>query len=259
MDLKLDRKIALITASTNGIGKAVAEMFLEEGATVIINGRNYDRLKIIENTLSEKYGKERIFSVFGDASDSKTIADIVYFIDNHWGKIDILIPCVGTGKPETEDKLDENEWNRIFNINLLCNVKLIKSCLPLLQKANAPAITLISSVVSLSRASAPYSYAAAKSAILSLNSYLAGDFAKVGIRSNCVVPGNVFFHGGRWEELRKQNPMETDYYIKNNVPMARFGLPEEIANAIVFLSSERASFINGAVLTVDGGQNRSLK
>lgn len=259
MDLKLDGKIALITASTNGIGKAVAELFLEEGATVIINGRNYDRLKIIENTLAEKYGKGHIFSVIGDATNDKTITNIASFIDNHWGKIDILIPCVGTGKPETDDQLDENEWYRILNINLLSNVKLIKSCLPLLQNANTPVITLISSVVSLSRTSAPYSYAAAKSAILSLNSYLAGDFIKVGIRSNCVVPGNVFFSGGRWEELRKQNTKETDSYIKNNVPMARFGLPEEIANAIVFLSSERASFINGAVLTVDGGQNRSLK
>ncbi|MBE6015711.1 MAG: SDR family oxidoreductase [Lachnospiraceae bacterium] len=259
MDLGLRDKKVIITASSNGIGKATALAFANEGAKVLINGRNPQKLSAVKNEISTCYGEDSVLSVCGDATTDETRDKIIREAHDKWGSIDILIPCVGSGKSESENPLSLDEWNRLLNINLLCNVGLIDKCISLLQKGNDPVITMISSVVAISRASAPASYAAAKSGILTLNNYLAAEYKNTGIRVNCVVPGNVYFTGGRWEEIRNADVKGTDEYINSNVPMNRFGKPEEIADAIVFMSSKRASFINGAVLTVDGGQNGGIK
>ena len=172
--------------------------------------------------------------------------------------LDIVVPCVGTGKANTQDGLDITEWKHMMNANLYGGVSLIHDCISLLNKSSQPCIVLVSSVVALSRAEAPCAYSASKNAILSLNSYMAGEYGKMGIRVNCVVPGNIKFPNGRWEYLEKENPEKVKKYIEEMVPMNRFGAPEEVANAIVFLASSGASYTNGAVLTVDGGQNRSI-
>ena len=258
MDLGLaDRKV-IITASSGGIGKAVAETFLEEGARVLINGRNNEKLDLVARYLSDKYGADNITAVAGDATKPDTVDKIVSKAESIWGMADILIPCAGTGKPVASDRLDIGEWEHMMNANTYAPVMLIKSSIPLLKKGSDPNVVLISSAVALGRSSAPVAYASAKGAILTLTSYLAGMYSDTRIRVNAVAPGNVYFEGGRWEELKNADPKGTDDYIKANVPMNRFATPQEIADSVVFLASGRSSFSNGAVLTVDGGQNRSI-
>lgn len=116
---------------------------------------------------------------------------------------------------------------------------------------------MLSSLAAYNRISAPYAYAAAKQAISVFSKYLSDDYAKKNIRVNSVVPGNVYYKGGRWEELVKQDEIGVKEYIENSVPLKRFATPDEIADAILFLASECASFITGTSLIVDGGQNRS--
>ncbi len=258
MDLGLSGKKVLITASAGGIGLATAKAFLEEGASVIINGRNPDRLDKAARELSKQYGKDRVLVLPGDAKALDTIKNAVSLIEEKWGYLDILIPCAGSGKPISDDRLDIDEWKHMMDVNLFDSVEIIRACRPMLGKADSPSIVLVSSVTAYTKAKAPYAYAAAKSALVTLAGYMADDAAKEGLRINCVVPGNVYFEGGRWEELKNLDPEGTDRYIESSVPMNRFGTPEEIADSIVFLASKRSSFTTGTVLVVDGGQNRAV-
>ncbi len=259
MELGLKGKRVLITASSAGIGKATAIVFLEEGASVMINGRNSEKLETVAQELSNRYDSGNVIAIKGDATKPETMHDMVSTLENAWGAVDILVPCVGTGKPIAEDRLDISEWKYMAEINEYAPVTLIQQCIPLLKRGSDPAIVLVSSIVALSRVSGPVAYASAKGALLILTSYLSGMYAETGIRVNAVAPGNVLFAGGRWEELKKNDPAGTKEYIDSNVPMGRFGTPEEIADSIVFLASARSSFTNGAILVVDGGQNRSIK
>ena len=257
MNLGLEKKIVLITASSAGIGKATAMAFLQEGAIVILNGRNRERLKEVQCKLGEEFGKERVWAFCGDACEDNIIKEFKEYVKSKWGRLDILVPNIGTGKPTGEGKLSISEWQFMMEKNLFGTVSLIHEFEELLCAGKNASIILVSSIAAYERGNAPYAYAAAKRGLLALNKYLAGDFARKNIRINCVVPGNIYFPGGRWEELYQKDSEGVSRFIKENVPLNRFGSPEEIASSIVFLASEKSMFTSGAELVVDGGQKRS--
>lgn len=256
MDLGLRDKNVLITASSQGIGFSTAESFLKEGANVLLSGRNAEKLQKSCSVLQEKYGKERTYYFEGDVLKEDSILRCRQYIEKIWGKLDVLVPNLGSGKPISDDRLDIKEWEMLININLLSAVRLIREFSEMLSHSDNGSIILISSIVAYERLHAPYAYAASKNAIRTLSNYLAGDLANQFIRVNCVVPGNIMFSGGRWEELYNCDKDGVQSYINTEVPLKRFGRPEEIADAIVFLSSERARFITGAELVIDGGQKK---
>jgi len=258
MDLGLKDKKVLITASSGGIGFATARTFLEEGAKVIINGKNEEKLNIALNDLISVYGKGRVDGFLGDVTDNKQIIKLKDYIENKYGSIDILISNLGSGKPLSKNHLDTNEWIRFLEINLLSSVKLTDQFIPVLEKQMSGSIIFISSIAGIERLPSPFGYAAAKSGLFSLTKCLSASLAEKNIRVNCIVPGNVFFEGGRWDELLKHNPDIESDYIKKEVPMKRFAKAEEIADSIVFVSSPKSSFTTGAVLVIDGGQTRSF-
>ncbi len=257
MDLGLRDKNVMITASSQGIGFSTAESFLKEGANVLLNGRNEEKLKHSYKILCDKYGSGHVACFTGDITVADTISQCRSYIEDTWGRLDVLVPNLGSGIPICEDKLDIKEWETLINVNLLPAVKVIREFTEILSLSDNGSIILISSIVAYERMRAPYAYAAAKNAIRTLSKYLAGDLAERSVRVNCVVPGNIMFEGGRWEELYNNDKEGTEAYINREVPLKRFGRPEEIADAIVFLASERARFITGAELVIDGGQKRS--
>lgn len=256
MDLGLRDKNVLITASSQGIGFAAAESFLREGANVLLSGRKEEKLKQRCEELREKFGNERVFFFLGDISKENIILQCQSYVKKIWGRLDVLIPNLGSGKPIGDDRLNIKEWEMLMDVNLMSAVRLIREFSELLSLSGQGSIILISSIAACERISAPYAYAASKNAIRTLGNYLAGDLADKSIRVNCVIPGNVMFPGGRWEELYNRDVDGVRRYINKEVPLKRFGRPEEIADAIVFLASERAGFITGAELVVDGGQKR---
>lgn len=256
MDLGLKNKKVLITASSQGIGFSTAESFLKEGADVLLNGRDQKKLKCSCDSLQKKYGSGRVYCFHGDMTQEDMIAQCQNYIGEIWGRLDILVSNLGSGKPISDDRLDIKEWEALIDVNLLSAVRLIREFSEMLSLSGNGNIILISSIVAYERMHAPYAYAASKSAVRTLGNYLAGDLAGKSIRVNCVVPGNVMFPGGRWEELYNRDTNGVKSYIDAEVPLKRFGKPEEIADAIVFLASERARFITGAELVVDGGQKR---
>lgn len=256
MDLGLRDKNVLITASSQGIGLATAEGFLKEGANVIVNGRNREKLLQQYDMLQKKFGHEKVCYFAGDMSEEACLLQCRDYIKDIWGTLDILIPNLGSGKPVSKDKLDIKEWESLLNVNLLSAVRITGIFSDLLSLSGNGSIIFLSSIAAYERIHAPYAYAASKNAVRTLSCYLAGDLADKSIRVNCVVPGNIMFPGGRWEELHNQDKAGVENYIHTEVPLKRFGKPEEIADAIVFLASERAGFITGAELVIDGGQKR---
>lgn len=257
MNLGLEGKQVFISASTGGIGLAVADAFLEEGANVIVNGRDECKLKEVVDKLQKSYGSNRVLGLSGDMAEEKDVQEICDKIGKKYGALDCLVANLGTGKPITEDKLDLDEWNHMTKMNLFSDVSLLRYSRPLLAEKGA-SIVLVSSLAACERIAAPPAYAVAKAGVSVLVSYLAPELAKKNVRINAVAPGNIYFHGGRWEELLKADESAVKEYIESDVPMKRFGTPEEIADTVVFLSSERAGFTTGTVMCVDGGQNRSL-
>ena len=258
MQTGLTGKVAAITASTNGIGYASARMFLEEGASVVVNGRNEETLRKACRLLKKEFGDGRVFGFCGDASKEKDIASFRVYVHDTFGKIDCLVANAGCGRPLAEHRLDSTEWEKGFHINLFNTVSLVREFENMWESREGGNIIMISSLAACDRIEAPYAYAAAKEGVKVLTKYLADDYAERNVRVNCVIPGNVLFPGGRWEELMERDRSGTEKYIRENVPLRRFAKPEEVAAAVVFLASDRASFITGTSIIVDGGQKRGI-
>lgn len=254
MDLGLKNKRVLITGACQGIGLATAEEFLREGAVVWITGRDELKLQAAKRQLEKCCDSECVRAFCGDAANAEDIHRLLQMIEQEWDGLDVVVPNIGTGKPLDSNPLSMDEWNRLFEINLLGGIRLIEASLDLLKRCEGN-IVMISSIVSRQIFGTSYAYAASKSSILTFVKYLAKDLAKDRVRVNCVLPGNVLFDGGRWEEIIAQREQETYESIHLTVPMQRFGRPEEIASGIAFLASSRASFITGSFLTIDGGQS----
>jgi len=258
MDLGLKDKVVLITGSSRGIGKTIASSFLEEGTRVIITGRDRTTLNETLEEFLNQYGTEFVYAYQGDMTNLDEIAKCVNLAVNKFNKIDILIANIGTGKSKPGLEADQSEWERIIKLNLMGSINIVKEIVPLMKKNGGGSIVLISSIAGCEVLGAPITYSAAKSGLISSSKNLSHLLAKDNIRVNTVAPGNIFFKGGRWEEIIQENPDIIENYIKRNVPMQRFGKSQEIADAVLFLASERASFITGACLVVDGGETRSI-
>lgn len=255
MELDLCDKNVFITASTNGIGKAAAEAFLREGATVIINGHNEKRLMDVLTEFRKKYGEKKVYAICADMSEEIAIKEATGKIREYLSHIDVVVGNLGTGKPVLKDKFDVREWKYMLKMNLLSAVGLIQNVRDLFSEVGG-SVVIIASLAAHDRIGAPPAYAASKAGIVSLVKYAAPILAEQNIRINAVSPGNIFFEGGRWEELMVQNSAGTKEYIEKEVPMKRFGKAEEIAETLLFLCSDKSSFTTGAIVQVDGGQGK---
>ena len=255
MELGLNGKRVFITGGTRGIGLATAKAFLREGSDIYLNGHNASRLHAVCKKLKEETGSEAV-PCFGDMTSTDAVGNLRETLQTD--SLDIAVMNLGNGKAEDKNGLSPDEWRRFYEINTISAVNVLNQLYPLLKKGKNASVVLIASVVARERSSAPAGYAAAKGAILTLCRYLSAEWAGNGIRVNAVVPGNVKFPGGRWEEILAADKAGTLDYIRRAVPMNRFGTPDEIADAVLFLASERAAFITGAMLNVDGGQQSAI-
>jgi 3-oxoacyl-[acyl-carrier protein] reductase len=258
VDLKLASKNVVITASTSGIGRHIAEGFLCEGANVMLSGRDKEKGVLLCNEFSKKYPNSQVYFFPGDLTEAGARNSLVAYAKQTMKQIDILVGNLGSGKPLALNPLAAEELYRFMDVNFISQAAIVDCFLPMLQEQQKGGIVLISSIAGLESTGAPYGYAAAKSGLVMLCKSMAKDLAGKGIRINCVAPGNVYFEGGRWEEKIKENEAAVLEYINKSVPMKRFAEPEEIADAVLFLSSERASFTTGHILVVDGGETRSI-
>ena len=178
-------------------------------------------------------------------------------IIKEWEGLDIIVANVGSGKSVSETILDSKHWDYVFSLNFDSALNTAREFYPLLLSSKGNLI-FISSIVGLEAFGAPTDYSVAKTAVIAFSKNFARKVAVDGVRVNCIAPGNIYFEGGTWDDKIQSDSHRIEHLIETTVPMQRFGKPEEIADAVLFLSSERASFITGALLRVDGGQTTGL-
>ena len=257
MDLNLRDKVVLVSGSSQGIGFAIARAFLHEGAKVVITGRGARPLQEASTFLEGEADGSRVASVLGDMTQESDVRNALDHAVSAFGGIDTVVANMGSGVAHGGWDLDQNDWQASLSINLVGGMTLASAALPHLIPRKGASITFISSIAGVEAINAPVTYSAAKAALQGAMKNLARLVAPDGVRVNAVAPGNVLFPGGSWEQKLAERGAFFEQYIQSEVPLQRFGRPEEIADAVVFLASERASFITGACLVVDGGQTRS--
>jgi 3-oxoacyl-[acyl-carrier protein] reductase len=252
VNLQLSGKKILVTGSSQGIGAAIAIAFLDEGADVVIVSRGEEKLSVLASELQSKYGESRVIHTTCDCSDTESLEGLRRFIISEWGRLDIVVANVGDGKSVPEAIPSDEEWVRTWNSNFESALQTSRVFVPELKKSKGN-LLFISSITALEAFGAPVDYSTAKTAVVAFAKNIARKLAKE-VRVNVLAPGNVNFPGSSWDKKIKSDPERIKILIENTVPMNRFGTPEEIADAAVFLCSEKANFITGSVLVIDGGQ-----
>ena len=258
MNLDLKERIAFIAGSSRGIGKAISRSFLQEGARVVISGRQKEAVDLTAGELQNEFNHDSIISIVGDLTDTETIQKSLRKVAEKWGGIDVVVANIGSGTAKMGWQLNVSDWASVFALNFFGTTTLMNEAIPYLAKRGRSSAVIVSSIAGVEGTNAPLAYSSAKAALLNYGKNLSRIVASDGIRVNVVAPGNILFEGGSWEKHVKNRPEEVAHYIKAEVPMARFGKPEEIADFVVFLSSSRASFATGSCIVVDGGQTRAI-
>ena len=252
MNLNLDNKKVLITGASRGIGLAVAESFLQEDAKTCLVSRGSKALFENEKKLQDIYGLENSFACKCDCTNIESLNSLKNRVKDKWGSLDIIIVNVGDGRSVPDALPDDEQWQKTWNSNFESALQTARTFLPMLEKSKG-CLLFISSIAGLEAFGAPTDYSTAKTAIIALAKNMARKLAP-DVRVNVIAPGNVYFEGGSWDEKIKQDKKRVDEIIKSTVPMNRFATPQEIADSALFLCSDRASFITGTALVIDGGQ-----
>ncbi len=252
MDLGLRGKKAIITGGTRGIGRAVASLLAAEGCDVAICARNKGPVDETVAALARAGVKATGGAV--DVADLAALRIWVAEAAEALGGLDIFVANVSA----LAQGMDEAAWRRGFEIDVMGTVFGIEAALPILEHSDAGSIVVVGSTAMAEVYGPTRSYAAIKATLVPYVKGLARNLADKHVRANMVSPGNVFFTGGVWDIVRQRNPEMFASMLARN-PTGRMGTPEEVANAVVFLASPRASFITGTNLIVDGALTQRVQ
>jgi 3-oxoacyl-[acyl-carrier protein] reductase len=242
MDLGLNEKVCAVTGSTGGIGLATAELLRAEGATVVTSGRSADGIGDLH--------------VSADLARPGEPERVVAATLERFGRLDVLVNNVGWAEIHRFDELDEEVWERSWQINVMSAVRALRAALPAMQDGGGGVVVNVASTAGKRPSASMPEYSVMKAAMLSLSRLVADVYAKDGIRCNAVTPGPTATEAwlGR-NGLAEQQGARDEVLAKVGAgrPLGRLAEPHEIAAAIVFLCSERASYVTGAAWSVDGG------
>lgn len=249
MDLGLRGKCAIVTGASKGIGRAIAVRLAEEGANLAICARSEEPLRAAESDL-----RTRGVKVHASVCDVGRPEALDAFLEAAYGALgaaDILVnnaTAFGFGD-------DPAGWQSSLDVDLMAAVRGSWKVVPWMRAAGGGVIVHVSSISGL-EAGSPPAYAAAKAALVSHAKSLALQLAPLRIRVNAIAPGSIDFPGGAWDRLRQVDPEYYDSVVKT-IPWGRMGTPDEIADVAAFLVSDRARWVTGACLVVDGGQHKA--
>ncbi|MCL0031916.1 SDR family NAD(P)-dependent oxidoreductase [Dehalococcoidia bacterium] len=257
MDLGITGKVALVTGGSRGLGKQSALSLAKEGCKVSLCARNIDEL---ENVVSDL--RKNGYDALGIEADVTTVQGIETFYEksvNAFGQVDIVVNNVGgTIGGRDFDTTSDEDWINTINLNLMSAVRLTRWVVPDMKQRQWGRIVNIASIWGR-ESGGGMTYMAAKAALIAFSKHLGLSLAADNILVNSIAPGSIKFPGGGWDRFVNNNTEEVvENFIKNQLPMGKFGWPEPVGDTVAFLCSERADLITATSITVDGGQSRSL-
>ncbi|KMK74941.1 SDR family NAD(P)-dependent oxidoreductase [Alkalihalobacillus pseudalcaliphilus] len=252
MDLQLTGKKVLVTGGSKGIGQAISLAFLTEGAIVAVVARSES------DWMKELHGfhSERFLFIKADLMDESKRVEVVKEVESTFGAVDILINNVGGSNGEQVSNTELALFEEALQLNYLSAVHMSQLVLPNMKVRGSGVIINISSIFGRESGGKP-TYNSAKAAMISFTKAIADEVIKDGIRVNGVAPGAILHPNGNWQRRLEQEPEGIKQFVREQIPGGRFGTVEEIANVVLFLSSEKASWVVGATLNVDGGQSKA--
>jgi NAD(P)-dependent dehydrogenase (short-subunit alcohol dehydrogenase family) len=251
MDLGLKGKKAVITGGSRGIGRAIANLLIAEGADVAICARDAEA---VDKAVAELSANGKAIGAGVDVADKEALQSWVTSAAEELGGIDILVPNVSAGGGQ----MDENGWRANLDVDILGTTHAIEAAMPFLQASDAGSIVVIGTTAAVEDFLGPQTYNAMKAALIVHSQGLAQALASSGIRVNAVSPGPIFIEGGAWDFI-KNNMADIYNSTLANQPSGRMGSAGEVANAVVFLASPAASWVTGVNLIVDGGFTKRVQ
>ncbi|MFH1996538.1 MAG: SDR family oxidoreductase [Candidatus Omnitrophota bacterium] len=260
MDFGIDGKYALVTGGSHGIGRSIAAMLAGEGCNVAICSR---KKEWIDETVAEITAKGvKSIGISADVLKPDDIDRAAKALLEAWGTVHILVNNVGGGGrwgSEIYEETADDVWTDVYKKNALAAARFTMRLIPSMRKQKWGRVVTISSISGKEGGVRPW-FGMAKCAEISLMKSLATSayLVRDGITFNSVAPGAIEVPGTGWEKERLSDPEGFKTMVESHFPLGRLGTPEEVASAVVFLCSEKASLINGACITVDGGESRSL-
>jgi NAD(P)-dependent dehydrogenase (short-subunit alcohol dehydrogenase family) len=255
MDLGLRDRVCVITGSTAGIGLATARLLAEEGAAVVVSGRDSARVEQARQHARAQVG------VVVDLAEPAAADKLVREATAALGRVDCLVNNVGIAYQASFDELTDNEWDEMWELNVMSSVRAIRAVLPSMRARGAGVIVNVSSTAAKRPSTGMPNYSVTKAAMLSLSRLVADLYAKEGIRCNAVTPGPTasgawLDEGGLADQQARRSGKSRDEVLASvgaGRPLGRLAEPEEIAAVIAFLCSDRASYVTGAAWSADGG------
>lgn len=246
----MEHKVVLVTGAASGIGLAIAKAFAEEGANLVLVDRNKDELLAVQ----ESFEAGKSLALTCDVTDAENVQRAVEAAVSHYGKLDCLINNAGIASIGNIENTTESEFKRVMDVNVNGVYNLIKSSIPFLKQSKGVIINM-ASIASKMGLDDRLAYSTSKGAVMAMTYSVAKDYIKDGIRCNCLCPARIHtpFVDGYLDKNYPDNKEEMFKKLSEFQPIGRMGDPKEVADAAVFLCSDKAKFITGLALDVDGG------
>ncbi|MDB4962655.1 MAG: short-chain dehydrogenase/reductase [Myxococcales bacterium] len=253
MDLGLAGKVCLVSGASRGIGRAIAIALAREGGIVAAVARGRDDLEV----LGKQLGGAPHITIVADVGTADGAQHAVDTCVRELGGIDVVIANVGKSFARDAHDLTDEDLAKSLDMNLWTAARIAQRAAPHMITRGGGSITMTSSIWGREAGGAP-GYNVAKAGVIALAKALARDYAKDGIRVNTVAPGSILFPGGGWDRRQQADPAGIAEFVQRDIPMGRFGTPEEVADVVAFVASPRARWITGATISVDGGQSHAF-